>query len=70
MSAGTPTILTKVLRGFPQSLQVNAGLTPQIKPRLFAAIAFPIHFSLPFSVMCSETLKASLNKSGNSLRRI
>jgi hypothetical protein len=41
-----PTILMEVSRGFPESLQANAGIIPKIRPRPLPTKAFPIHHSL------------------------
>jgi hypothetical protein len=38
--------LTEVFCGFPQSLQTNADIVPQIRPLTIPDISFPIYFSL------------------------
>jgi hypothetical protein len=39
-------MLPEVFRGFPQSLQANARIVPQIKPWPLPSTAFPVHYSL------------------------
>jgi hypothetical protein len=36
----------KVLRGFRESLQKNAGISPKIKPRPLPSTSFSVHHSL------------------------
>jgi hypothetical protein len=47
ISACIPAILTEVVGGFPQSLQANAGIVPQIMPLPLPSASFSIHHS-PF----------------------
>jgi hypothetical protein len=54
-------ILTEVYHRLPQSLQANAGILPQIRPRLFPSKSFPIiHPSFDGTVWVTE--KPSLHK--------
>jgi hypothetical protein len=51
--------LTEVYRGFPQSLQANAGMVPQVRPWPLSSISFPIHCSLiilPLNTVYPESI--------------
>jgi hypothetical protein len=69
ISARRSAILAEAFRDFPQSLQVNAGIVPSIKPRPLPSISFPMQYSrIILSLdairrVYSEVLTASLNKS-------
>jgi hypothetical protein len=57
--------LTEVFSGFPQSLQANAGIVPDIRPPPLPSKSFPIHHSLitiSFDAIIFFAEKASLNK--------
>jgi hypothetical protein len=57
--------MTEVSHDFPQSLQANAGIVPQIRPLPLPFMSFPIHYPLTilsFDAVWSEMLTASLNK--------
>jgi len=49
------TTLTVVLPGFPQYLQENFKIVPQIRPQPIPSTSFLIHYSLPFHhfTLCS-----------------
>jgi hypothetical protein len=55
----TPIILTDVFYGFPQSLQTNAGIVPQIRQWLLPSSSFPNYYSLiilHFNVILTTSL--------------
>jgi hypothetical protein len=45
ISARRRDILTEVFRGFPQPIQANARIVPQIRSRSLPPLCFPIHHS-------------------------
>jgi hypothetical protein len=47
ISTETPTMLTENLRGFPQYLQKDGTILPQLRPRLLLCTPFPIFHSPP-----------------------
>jgi hypothetical protein len=58
-------ILTDVSHDFPQSLQADARIVPQIRQLSLPSTFFPIHYSLiilPFDAIQLELLTALLNK--------
>jgi hypothetical protein len=51
------------VRYFPHSLQADAGMLPQIRPRSLPATNFPIHYwwtGIPFDAIWTELLAESL----------
>jgi hypothetical protein len=53
ISAGTPTALSEICRGFPQLRLANTGIVPPVRPRRLPFTSFPVHYSLilPFYAM-------------------
>jgi hypothetical protein len=45
-SLGLRPIILTGLKRFPQSLSINTGTAPRVKPRPFPSASFPIHYSL------------------------
>jgi hypothetical protein len=65
ISNGTQAILKDIFRGFPRSLEVNAGVVRRSKPRPLLSIYFQNYRSLiilPLDAIELKLLTASLNK--------
>lgn len=63
ISAGVPTILIEISRGFSQTLQTNIREVPQTTTALFHNLHNSLHTNQPaIDTILSELLTAQLNK--------